>query len=174
MMVDIPWNQTKPNQTKPNHSWLHCLFFQSIAVSILLNGHIIHANKMHRKKVRWELYKNAICCFEQKLEATLHKIAGIQPPTYHLTNHPSKTNKTLCESKDEHISNVLLWTPTHGHTSVGQSEKTYTHHISADTGCSLEDLPGVIDDRDGWWERFRELCAVSATWWWSWWWQCQR
>ena len=28
-------------------------------------------------------------------------------------------------SKHELINNVLLWTPTHGHTSVGQPARTY-------------------------------------------------
>ena len=35
--------------------------------------------------------------------------------------------------------------------------------ICVDTGCSLEDPPGVMDDRDGWGEEVRELCAFSVT-----------
>ena len=31
------------------------------------------------------------------------------------------------ESKDEPISDVLLWTTTYGHTSVGLQAKTYIH-----------------------------------------------
>ena len=27
-----------------------------------------------------------------------------------------------------------------------------------------------MDDRDGWRERVKELCAVSVIWWWWWWW----
>ena len=39
--------------------------------------------------------------------------------------------------------------------------------LSADTGCDLEDLPGAMDDKDGWWERVREIRASSLTWlWW--------
>ena len=51
-------------------------------------------NKTQREKARWELHKNAMCCLEQILEAILHKIAAVLPPTSRLTNHPSKTNKT--------------------------------------------------------------------------------
>ena len=29
--------------------------------------------------------------------------------------------------------------------------------LYADTGCSLEDLPGTMDDRDGWREKVREI-----------------
>ena len=34
--------------------------------------------------------------------------------------------------------------------------------LSVDTGCSLEKLLIVMDDRDGWRESIRELRAVSA------------
>ena len=38
-----------------------------------------------------------------------------------------------------------LWTPTHGHASVDQPAYIYMYHLCADTGCSLEDLPGAMD-----------------------------
>ena len=41
------------------------------------------------------------------------------------------------------------------------------HHLCADTGCSLENVPGVMDERDGWRERVLELYAVWMTWWWG-------
>ena len=47
------------------------------------------------------------------------------------------------EAKAKLVSNIHLWTPTHGHTKVGQPTRTY---ISS-TGCSLEDKPRVIDDQ---------------------------
>ena len=31
--------------------------------------------------------------------------------------------------------------------------------IGLHTGCNLEDLPEAMDDRDGWQERVREICA---------------
>ena len=71
-------------------------------------------------------------------------------------------------SKDKLISDVLLWTPTHAHISVDQPAKTCIHQLYVNTGCSQEDLPGIMDDRDRWQERVRELHAVSTTWWWWW------
>ena len=44
--------------------------------------------------ILWELHKDAVCCHEQILEAALHETATVWPLTYHLTNHPSMTNKT--------------------------------------------------------------------------------
>ena len=51
------------------------------------------ANKT-REKARWELQKNAMCCFKQILEATLDKTEAVWPLTSYLTNHLSKMNKT--------------------------------------------------------------------------------
>ena len=52
------------------------------------------ANKMHREKARWELQKNATSYLEHILEAALYRTIAVQPLTSHLTNHPSKMNKT--------------------------------------------------------------------------------
>ena len=46
------------------------------------------------EKARWELHKDVACCFEQILEAAAYKTAVVRPLTSHLTNHPSKMNKT--------------------------------------------------------------------------------
>ena len=71
-------------------------------------------------------------------------------------------------SKDEHISDVLLWTPSHGQANLGRPDRTY--YLCMDTELSLEDLPEVMDNRDVWQERVREIRASRTTWWWWWWW----
>ena len=38
------------------------------------------------------------------------------------------------ESKDELINDILLWTPTYGHTSLGWQAKTYIYQLCVDTG----------------------------------------
>ena len=53
-------------------------------------------------------------------------------------------------SKDQLISDVLLWTPTHGHTSFGLVEKTSVLQLDMDTGCRLKDLPRDMTDKVGW------------------------
>ena len=42
-------------------------------------------------------------------------------------------------SKDELISDVLLWTPTYGQAKAGRSALTYIQQLCEDTGCSPED-----------------------------------
>ena len=71
-------------------------------------------------------------------------------------------------SRDELVSDVLLWTPTHGRAKTGRPARTYIQQLCEDTGCCLEDLPEAMNDREKWWERVRDICATRTTWW-SWW-----
>ena len=71
-------------------------------------------------------------------------------------------------SKDELISDVLLWTPTHGCARVGRPARTYIQQLCEDTGCNPEDLPEAMNDREKWRETVRDIRAGGATWWWWW------
>ena len=68
--------------------------------------------------------------------------------------------------RDELISDVLLWTLSHGRAKAGRPARTYIQQLSEDTGCSPEDLPKAMNDREGWAERVRDIRADGATWWW--------
>ena len=43
-------------------------------------------------------------------------------------------------SRDELISDVLLWIPTHGRAKAGRPARTYIQQLCEDTGCCPEDL----------------------------------
>ena len=73
-------------------------------------------------------------------------------------------------SKDELISDALLWTPTYGQAKAGRPARTYIQQLCEDTGCSPEDLPEAMNDRAKWRERVRNIRASSTIWWWWWWW----
>ena len=77
----------------------------------------------------------------------------------------NQTCGTLLEKKGR-SHDILLWTPSHGRAKAGRPAGTYIQKLCAETGCSLEDLPEAIDDREGWQERVRDICADGATWWW--------
>ena len=66
-------------------------------------------------------------------------------------------------SKDELISDVLLWTPTHGCARVGRPARTYIQQLCEDTGCNPEDLPEAMNIREKWRETVRDIRAGSAT-----------
>ena len=57
------------------------------------------------------------------------------------------------------MSDLLLGTPSHGRAKVVRPAKTNIQQFCADTGCSLEDLPGAIDNKDEERERVREIRA---------------
>ena len=68
-------------------------------------------------------------------------------------------------SKDKLISDILLWTSTCRHASVGWAAKTYIHQLCADIRCCLEDWPIVMEDeRER--ERDKGIHAVGILWWW--------
>ena len=108
------------------------------------------------------------------LRATLNKSWKQHPTKPQLYGHLPPVRKTnqvrrsrhaehCRRSKDELISEVLMWTLSHGRAKAGRPGRNYLQKICADTGCSFEDLPGVMDDRDGWRERVREIHAIGAT-----------
>ena len=61
------------------------------------------------------------------------------------------------------MTDILSWTPSHGRATDGRSTRTYLKQLCSDTGCSLEDLPEAMDDRDDWQECVKEIRASSAT-----------
>ena len=63
-------------------------------------------------------------------------------------------------SRDELISDVLLWTPTYGRAKAG---RPYIQQLYEDTGCSPEDLPEAMNDGEKWRERVRDIRAGGTT-----------
>ena len=51
--------------------------------------------------------------------------------------------------EDKLISDVLEWTPTHGHTSVGLQSENYIHQFCADTECDVVELLRAMTDGNG-------------------------
>ena len=103
--------------------------------------------------------------FEWILEVVTHWAAVVCPLTSYLTNHLSKISKTYWAlldklSKEKHTTNILLWTPTHGHTSVSRPAKSYIHWLCVDTGWCLENLLSMMTNRDGWQDSERNLFSA--------------
>ena len=76
---------------------------------------------------------------------------GHLPPTTKTTQVWRTLHAGHCwRKRDELISEILLWTLQHGWAKSGRLARTYIQQLFADTGCSLEELPGAIDDREEW------------------------
>ena len=56
-------------------------------------------------------------------------------------------------SKNEIVSDLVLWEPKHGKSSVGRQAGTFVGLLEADTGVPRDCLPAVMDDRVGWRKR---------------------
>ena len=113
--------------------------------------------------------------YTRMLRAILNKSLRQHPIKQHLYLHLPPITKTIkirrtrhaghCwRSMDELISDVLSWTPSYGRAKAGQPTRTYIQQLCADMGCSHEDLPEAMDDREGW----RERVSDSEIWWWRW------
>ena len=107
----------------------------------------------------------------------LNKSWGQNPTRHQVYGHRPPITKTIqvrrtrhaghgWKSKDEFISDVLLWTPAYGQANAGRPGQTYIQQLCEDTGCSPEDLPEAMNDREKWRERVRDIRAIGTTWWW--------
>ena len=96
---------------------------------------------------------------------TRHQLYGHQPPiTKTIQVRRTRHAGHNWRSRDELISDVLLWTPTHSRAKAGRPAQTYFQQLCEGTGCCPEDLPEAMNDREKWRERVRDIRATSTTW----------
>ena len=146
-------------------------FFQAAVVSILLYG---CTTWTLTKRLKKKLDGN----YTRMLRAILNKSWRQHPTRHQLYGHLPPIKKTIQVSrtrhaghcwwsKDELISDVLLWTPVYGQAKAGRPARTYIQQLYEDTGCSPEDLPEAMNDWEKWRERVRDIRASGTTWWWD-------
>ena len=142
-------------------------FFQAVVGSILLYG---YTTWTLTKRLEKKLDSN----YTRMLRAILNKSWRQHPTRHQLYGHLPPITKTIqvrrtrhaghCwRSKDELISDVLLWTPTYSRAKVGRPARTYIQQLCEDTGCSPEDLPEAMNDMEKWREKVRDIRASSTT-----------
>ena len=96
-----------------------------------------------------------------------HQVYGYLPPITKTIQVRRTRNAGHCwRSRDVLISDVLQWNPTYGRAKAGRPARTYIQQLCEDTGCSPEDLPEAMNDREKWRERVRDIRASGKTWWW--------
>ena len=120
-----------------------------------------------------QLHKNVESNTEQVLaqHPTRRQLYGHLPPITKTIQVRRARHAGHCwRSKDELVSDVLLWAPTYGQAKAGRPARNYIQQLCEDTGCNPEDLPQAMNDREKWRERVRDIRAGGITWWWWWWW----
>ena len=161
--LSIIWKSDLTNKMKR--------FFQAAVVSILLYGYSTWT------LTKW-LEKKLDGNYTRMLRAILNKSWRQHPTRNQLYGHLPPITKTIqvrrtrhaghCwRSMDELISDVLLCPPpTYGRAKAGRPAQTFIQQLCKDTGCSPEDLPEAMNDREKWRERVRDIRAGGTTWWW--------
>ena len=142
-------------------------FFQAAVVSILLYG---CTTWTLTKRLKKKLDSN----YTRMLRANLNKSWRKHPTKQQLYGHLPSITKTIqarrtrhaghsWRSKDELISDVLLWTHAYFQAKAGRPAQTYIQQLCEDTGCNPEDLPKAMNDRKKWPERVRDILASGTT-----------
>ena len=135
-------------------------FFQAGVVSIWLYGCTTWTlTKRLEKKLdgNYTRMLRAILSKSWRQHPTKHQIYGHLPPITKTIKVRRTRHAVHCwRSRDELISDVLLWTPTYGREKAWRPAR-----ICEDTGCSPEDLPeAMIDRRSG--ERRSGISELAA------------
>ena len=92
--------------------------------------------------------KNVESNYTRMLRAILNKSWRQHSTKQQLCSHLPPITKTIkvrrtrhawyCwRSRDDLISDVLLWTPSNGRAKAGRPARTYIQQLCADTGCSV-------------------------------------
>ena len=104
------------------------------------------------------------------MEASPHKAVATRPPTTHRKNYNvwrTRHAGHCWRSRDELISDALLWTSSYGRAKTGRPARIYILQFCADTGCIPEDLPGAMNDREGqvfpgWWPNMVTMITLCG------------
>ena len=146
---------------------MKCSFFQAAVMSILLYG---CTTWTLTKRLEKKLDGN----YTRMLQAILNKSWRQHPTRHQLYGHLPPITKTIqarrtrqaghCwRSRDELISDVLLWTPAYGQAKSGWSARTYIQQLCEDTGWNPEDLPEAMNDREKLRERVSDIRVSGMT-----------
>ena len=143
------------------------IFFQAAVVSILLYGCTAWtltkrlAKKLDGNSARMQ---RAILNKSWRQHPTRHQLYGhLHPITKTIQARRTRYARHSWRSRDELISDVLLWTPTYGRAKAGRSARTYIQQLYGDTGCSPEDQPEAMNDWEKWRESVRDIHASGTT-----------
>ena len=145
-------------------------FFQAAVVSILLYGCTTWTlTKRLEKKLdgNYTRMLRAILNTSWRQHPTKHQLYGHLPPITKTIQVGRTRHAGHCWiSRDELISDVLLWTPTYSRAKAWRPARTYIQQLCEDMGCSPENLPEAMNDREKWRERVWDIRACGTTWWW--------
>ena len=128
-------------------------FFWSSGLSILLYRCTIWTLTKRMEKnldgnYTWML--QAILNVSRRQDPTKQQLYGNLPSiTKTIQVRQTRDSGHCWRSKDELINDLLLWTSSNGWANAGRPAKTYIKELCANSGYSMEDLRGAMDDGNG-------------------------
>ena len=143
-------------------------FFQAAVVSILLYGCTTWTlTKRLEKKLDGNYTRMLLAILNRSWQQhhTRHQLYGhLSPVTKTIQARRTRHDGHCWRSKDEIVSDVLLWTPAYGQSKAGRPARTFIQQLCDDTGCNPEDLPEAMNDRETWRKRVWGNRASRTTW----------
>ena len=142
-------------------------FFQAAVLSILLYGCTTWTLTKRLEKKLDGIYTmlRAILSNSCGQHPTKKQLYGLLPPITKTIQVRRTRHAGHCfRSRDELISDVLQWTPSHGRAKAGRIARTYIQQLCGDTRCSPEDVPEAMNNNEGWRERVRVMRADGTRW----------
>ena len=158
--LSIIWRSDLTNKMK------RC-FFQATVVLILLYGCTTWTLP---KRLEKKLDGN----YTRMLRAMLNKSWRQQPTKHQLYGPLPSITKTIqvrrtrhaghsWRSREELISDILLWTLTYDQAKAERPARTYIQQLYDDTAYSPENLPEAMNDREKWREKVRHIRVGGTT-----------
>ena len=145
--LSIIWKSNLTDKMKRN-------FFQAAVVSILLYGCTTWTlTKRMEKKLdgNYTIMLRAILNKSGRLHHTKHQLYGhLLPITKTIQARRTRHTGHCWRSRDELISDVLLWISTYGRAKAGRLVRTHIQQLCEDTVCNPQDLPEAMNVREEW------------------------
>ena len=153
------WKSNLPDNLKRN-------FFRAVVESVLVYGSSTWTLTKHLEKKLDGTYTRmlrAALNISWKQHPTNTELYGKIPPLSNSIQERRMRFAGHCwRSKNEIVSDVLLWQPKHGKTSRGRPVRTFIDQLRDDSGCSIHDLPAAMSERKGWQARVRTVRASTT------------
>ena len=151
------WKSTLAEQIKKS-------FFRAVVESVLLYGSSSWTPTKRLERKLNGTYTCMLCAIlnihwsahpsKERLYGNLVQITSV------IKERRTRFAGHCYRSKDEVVSDLILWTPKHGKAKVGRPSKTYTKQLTEDDDCQLEDLPRAMEDRQYWRGRVNMVRAI--------------
>ena len=154
------WTSSLPEKLKRD-------FFRATVKSVLIYG-----------ATTWTLTKNLLKRLDGSYTRMLRVVLNISweehPTKQRLYGTIPALSRTIVKarmrfaghcyrSKEELVSEVLMWKPSHGKASVGRPPKTYVQQLAVDAGCDTTELHGLMLNRNLWRERVSLVRVINPT-----------